>query len=198
MKKISEQTLSRNPAALLKIKFPYSDPLFRLEDHVIKNLPKTIKPELLWNLEKVHPVLTQYTDHRWKQFCQKRFALKKLEENECYKEMYNRCFIEEREKLSNLSAKITDKENKKASLEKKSRFTTKMEEKKKSEHWTEGLKNGGKTSSPSSINKTTHSMSATKGRLTEARKLKENKTKGGLFAKSMRQFHGSLYKYMKK
>ena len=86
--------------------------------------------------------------------------------------------------------------------EKKSRFTDKMDSgSRKKEHWSDSLKSGGSGSSSGSsggISKTTHSFSATKGRLTEARKIAENKSRGGLFKKSMRQFQGSMYKHMSK
>lgn len=201
LKRIAELSLSRNPETFLTMRFPYSNPTFRLEEHVLPNLSNAIKPDLLSMLEKVHPVLIKHTDIRWKQFCDKKFATKKLLEDECYKEMYGRCLEADREKLAKLTGKIYKKVTQKEAGEKKSRFTVKAEQRKREQHWTEAL--GVEGSSASGRNRersgektqmsSTHSFSTSKGRLTDVRK-QEKKTKGGLMSKSRRQFQGSLYK----
>jgi len=78
LKKIASLTLSRNPAAFLTMKLPYSDPMFKLEEHVLPNLnfDAIKKPELLADLEKVHPILIKFTDVQWKKFCQKKICSK--------------------------------------------------------------------------------------------------------------------------
>lgn len=200
LKRIAELTLSRNPEIFLTMRFPYSNPTFRLEEHVLPNLSNAIKPDLLSMLEKVHPVLIKHTDIRWKQFCDKKFATKKLQEDECYKEMYGRCLQEDRDKLARLTGKIYKKVSQKEAGEKKSRFTEKMSREKREQHWTEAL-GGSRSSSERSREKSgektvmssTHGFSTSKGRLTDVRK-QEKKTKGGLMSKSRRQFQGSLYK----
>jgi len=94
---ICKKAIKKNPeGCLLRAKLPYNNELFRLEQHVIPNIPSHISKELLLKLENTHPQIQKYTSNFWKRFCYKdhKKGVESRQENESFKELYQRLDLE--------------------------------------------------------------------------------------------------------
>ncbi|CAO1443299.1 unnamed protein product [Diamesa serratosioi] len=73
---------------------------------ILRPVLERAKPNQLANIEYYNPYLVEESDVLWEPHCKRKFRTKKREEMEAWREMYERCLIEDEEKLAKLTKNI--------------------------------------------------------------------------------------------
>ncbi|CAO1439095.1 unnamed protein product [Diamesa tonsa] len=73
---------------------------------ILRPVLERAKPDQLANIEYYNPYLLEESDVLWEPHCKRKFRTKKRQENEAWREMYERCLIEDEEKLAKLTKNI--------------------------------------------------------------------------------------------
>jgi len=106
LKKIASNTLLRNVDIFQIIRFPYNNPLFSLEEHIMPNLAIGVTADQLAKIEYLHPLIIKHTNDFWLRFCNKKYGRSaRPNEEESWKEMYFRRKQELEDKLANYTLK---------------------------------------------------------------------------------------------
>jgi elongin-A len=79
---------------------------------ILRPVLERAKPEQLNTIEYYNQYLLEESDVLWEPHCKRKFRSRQREENECWREMYERCTREDEEKLSRLTKNIKQQQEK--------------------------------------------------------------------------------------